>query len=101
MCVFFSSLLHLRHHLDDMSIDNFREYSSIRSANLKRARSASPVDDIYDEEQRKLFEMANSPEPNNIGEIDITIKGVQVIQYEKGIWKRLQIGISFNCRRRE
>ncbi|XP_071839986.1 uncharacterized protein [Apostichopus japonicus] len=55
-----------RHHLDDMSIDNFREYSSIRSANLKRARSASPVDDIYDEEQRKLFEMANSPEPNNI-----------------------------------
>ncbi|XP_041480687.1 uncharacterized protein LOC121428159 [Lytechinus variegatus] len=34
---------------------------------VKRPRSVSPRDDdIYDEQQRKIFEAANSPEPQNI-----------------------------------
>ncbi|XP_072174807.1 uncharacterized protein [Diadema setosum] len=34
---------------------------------VKRARSISPrEDDIYDEQQRRIFEAANSPEPQNI-----------------------------------
>lgn len=57
----------IRIHLDDMATDKYTEYSG-RNGNAKRARSASPEDDIYDMEQRKIFEMANSPEPKNIGE---------------------------------
>lgn len=51
--------------LDDMATEKYTDYSG-RNGNAKRARSASPEDDIYDMEQRKIFEMANSPEPKNI-----------------------------------
>ncbi|XP_071946230.1 uncharacterized protein [Antedon mediterranea] len=32
----------------------------------KRSRSLSPADDIYDQEQRKIYQAANSPEPHKI-----------------------------------
>ena len=36
--------------------------------NGKRSRSTSPTEgDIYDEQQRCIFQVANSPEPQNIG----------------------------------
>ena len=38
------------------------------SSEIKRPRSVSPMeDDIYEEQQRRIFQAANSPEPQMIG----------------------------------
>lgn len=47
---------------------------------VKRPRSVSPRDDdIYDEQQRKIFEAANSPEPQNIGAFKVTFQKEHVV----------------------
>ncbi|XP_033097843.1 deformed epidermal autoregulatory factor 1-like isoform X2 [Anneissia japonica] len=51
------------------SIDASRKRSLLAAGDSnqqKRARSISPPDDIYDQEQRQIYQAANSPEPQKI-----------------------------------